>query len=106
MKLSGGERQRIAIARILLQNAPIVILDEATANLDGVTEREVTETLKSISEGKTLITITHRLKGMEQYDRILVLEKGKIVEQGVHLDLMAENGLYRRMWELQHVVTT
>ena len=104
MKLSGGERQRIAIARILLQNAPIVILDEATANLDGVTEREVTETLKTISAGKTLITITHRLKGMEQYDRILVLEKGKIVEQGVHGELMAGNGLYRRMWELQHVV--
>ena len=104
MKLSGGERQRIAIARILLQNAPIVILDEATANLDGVTEREVTETLKTISAGKTLITITHRLKGMEQYDRILVLEKGKIVEQGVHRELMAGNGLYRRMWELQHVV--
>ncbi len=103
MKLSGGERQRIAIARVLLQSAPIMILDEATANLDGVTEREVTETLNSISAGKTLITITHRLKAMEQYDRILVLEKGKIVEQGVHLDLMAGNGLYRRMWELQHV---
>jgi len=104
MKLSGGERQRIAIARILLQRAPIMILDEATANLDGVTEREVTETLNAISAGKTLITITHRLKAMEQYDRILVLEKGKIVEQGVHGELMARNGLYRRMWELQHVV--
>ncbi len=103
MKLSGGERQRIAIARVLLQSAPIMILDEATANLDGVTEREVTQTLNAISAGKTLITITHRLKAMEQYDRILVLEKGKIVEQGVHLDLMAGNGLYRRMWELQHV---
>ncbi len=106
MKLSGGERQRIAIARVLLQNAPIMILDEATANLDGVTEREVTKTLNAISAGKTLITITHRLKGMEQYDRILVLEKGKIVEQGVHGELMAEDGLYRRMWELQHVAST
>ncbi len=104
MKLSGGERQRIAIARILLQSAPIMILDEATANLDGVTEREVTQTLNAISAGKTLITITHRLKAMEQYDRILVLEKGAIVEQGVHGELMAGNGLYRRMWELQHVV--
>ena len=105
MKLSGGERQRIAIARILLQNAPIVILDEATANLDGVTESEVTETLNTITAGKTLITITHRLKGMEQYDQILVLEKGRIVEQGVHDELMISNGLYCRMWELQHRVT-
>jgi len=104
MKLSGGERQRIAIARILLQKAPIMILDEATANLDGVTEREVTETLNAISAGKTLITITHRLKAMEQYDRILVLEKGKIVAKGVHGELMSKDGLYRRMWELQHVV--
>jgi ATP-binding cassette subfamily C protein CydC len=103
MKLSGGERQRIAIARILLQHAPIMILDEATANLDGVTEREVTQTLNAISSGKTLITITHRLKAMEQYDRILVLEKGKIVEQGLHGELIAGNRLYRRMWELQHV---
>jgi len=63
----------------------------------------VTETLNAITAGKTLITITHRLKAMEQYDRILVLEKGKIVEQGVHAELMAGNGLYRRMWELQHV---
>ncbi|MEI6651904.1 MAG: thiol reductant ABC exporter subunit CydC [Chlorobiaceae bacterium] len=106
MKLSGGERQRIAIARVLLQSAPIMILDEATANLDGVTEREVTQTLNAISAGKTLITITHRLKAMEQYNRILVLEKGRIVEQGVHGELMAGNGLYRRMWELQHVAST
>ena len=102
MKLSGGERQRIAIARILLQNAPIIILDEATANLDGLTEKEVTETLKAITAGKTLITITHRLKAMEEYDNILVLDKGAITEAGLHHELMEKDGLYKRMWSLQH----
>jgi len=102
MKLSGGERQRIAIARILLQNAPVMILDEATANLDSVTEKEVTETLAALGAGKTMITITHRLKAMDQYDTIVVLDKGKIAEQGRHEELMQRNGLYRRMWDLQH----
>ncbi|MCX6179839.1 MAG: thiol reductant ABC exporter subunit CydC [Chlorobiales bacterium] len=102
MKLSGGERQRIAIARILLQNAPIVILDEATANLDGLTEKEVTDTLNTITAGKTLITITHRLKAMEGYNNILVLDKGMITETGLHHELMEKNGLYKRMWNLQH----
>jgi len=102
MKLSGGERQRIAIARILLQNAPIVILDEATANLDGLTEKEVTDTLNTITAGKTLITITHRLKAMEQYNNILVLDKGIITQSGQHHELMDHSGLYMRMWNLQH----
>ena len=102
MKLSGGERQRIAIARILLQNAPIVILDEATANLDGLTEKEVTDTLNTITAGKTLITITHRLKAMEQYNNILVLDKGIITQSGHHHELMEHSGLYKRMWNLQH----
>ena len=102
MKLSGGERQRIAIARILLQNAPIIILDEATANLDELTEKEVTKTLKAITAGKTLITITHRLKAMEEYDNILVLDKGAITEAGLHHELMEKDGLYKRMWSLQH----
>jgi ATP-binding cassette subfamily C protein CydC len=102
MKLSGGERQRIAIARILLQNAPIVILDEATANLDGLTEKEVTDTLNTITTNKTLITITHRLKAMERYNNILVLDKGMITETGLHHELMENNGLYKRMWNLQH----
>ncbi|MGB8248273.1 MAG: thiol reductant ABC exporter subunit CydC [Chlorobium sp.] len=102
MKLSGGERQRMAIARMVLQNAPVMILDEATANLDGITEKEVTETLAALGKGKTMITITHRLKAMDQYDAIVVLDKGKIVAQGRHEDLMQGSGLYRRMWELQH----
>jgi ATP-binding cassette, subfamily C, bacterial CydC len=102
MKLSGGERQRIAIARVLLQEAPVMILDEATANLDGITEKEVNTTLAAISSGKTLIAITHRLNAMDRYDWIIVLEKGKISEQGRHVDLMRSNGTYRRMWDLQH----
>ncbi len=102
MLLSGGERQRIAIARVLLQNAPLVILDEATANLDGVTERDVNETLEAVTAGKTLIAITHRLAAMERYDSIIVLDKGRIVEEGRHEDLMRLNGLYERMWKLQH----
>ncbi len=102
MKLSGGERQRIAIARVLLQNAPVMILDEATANLDSITEKEVTATLATVSSGKTLVAITHRLKSMEQFDSIIVIDKGKIAEQGRHDELMRNNGTYRRMWELQH----
>ncbi|MEI8032606.1 MAG: thiol reductant ABC exporter subunit CydC [Chlorobiaceae bacterium] len=102
MLLSGGERQRIAIARVLLQEAPLVILDEATANLDGVTEREVNETLDTVTKGKTLIAITHRLSAMERYDSIIVIDRGAIVEEGRHEDLMRLNGLYRRMWDLQH----
>ncbi|NTW11233.1 MAG: thiol reductant ABC exporter subunit CydC, partial [Chlorobiaceae bacterium] len=105
MKLSGGERQRIAIARVLLQQAPIVILDEATANLDGITEKKVTGTLAAICRGKTLIAVTHRLSAMDRYDWIIVLEKGKISEQGRHGELMLKNGTYRRMWDLQHTAS-
>lgn len=102
MMLSGGERQRMAIARALLQDAPVVIFDEATANLDTLTERDVRQTLEKLAAGKTVITITHRLQAMENYDRIYVLDKGKIVEQGSHKDLMKQSGMYKRMWALQH----
>jgi ATP-binding cassette, subfamily C, bacterial CydC len=102
MNLSGGERQRIAIARMILQDAPFIVLDEATANLDAVTEQAVLDTIDRISEGRTVLAITHRLHRMERFDRILVLHEGKIVEQGRHKDLIALDGFYAGMWRLQH----
>lgn len=105
MNLSGGERQRIAIARMLLQDAPFIILDEATANLDAVTEKSVMHSiLKLCSQQtpKTLLVITHRLRDMGLFDRIVVLENGCIVEQGLHHELLEKNGLYASMWSLQH----
>jgi len=101
LRLSGGERQRLAIARAILKDAPILILDEATANLDPLTEREVMQALAQLMAGRTTLIITHRLVGLEAVDKILVLQGGKIVAQGRHADLLADGGLYRRMWELQ-----
>ena len=102
MNLSGGERQRIAIARMILQDAPIIVLDEATANLDAVTEQAVLETIDRASEGRTVLAITHRLHRMERFDRVLVLHGGIIVEQGTHGELLAHDGFYAGMWRLQH----
>lgn len=102
MQLSGGERQRIAITRMILQDAPVVVLDEATASLDMPTERAVLDTIDRLTGKKTLLVITHQLHQMERFDRIYVLDKGNVIEDGTHVELMQKNGLYKAMWELQH----
>jgi thiol reductant ABC exporter CydC subunit len=101
LQLSGGERQRLAIARALLKDAPILILDEATANLDAVTERQIWETLHPLLAERSTLVVTHRLTGLEQMDEILVLQDGRVIERGTHDDLLTEDGFYRRMWVLQ-----
>jgi ATP-binding cassette subfamily B protein len=100
-KLSGGERQRIAIARALLSNAPILILDEATSALDSVTERYIQDSLKKLMKNRTSIVAAHRLATLSQMDRILVFEKGRIVEEGTHTSLMTLNGHYAKLWDMQ-----
>ena len=108
--LSGGERQRLAIARALLrladleQSASLLILDEATANLDPITESEVLSSIYAQSNGTSTLVATHRLAGMEMMDEILVLDKGEIVERGCHNDLMNANGFYRRLWDIQNSI--
>ncbi len=102
VRLSAGERQRLAIARALLKDAPLLVLDEATANLDALTERKVLESIYRWRAGGALLTITHRLAGMEWMDEILVLDRGRVVERGKHTELLAAGGMYSRMWELQN----
>lgn len=102
--LSGGERQRVAIARALLKDAPILILDEATANLDTVTERAVLATIFGALAHRTTLIITHRLVGLEAADDILVLHAGRVVERGPQRALLARDGHYRRLWDQQHAV--
>lgn len=101
IKLSGGQRQRIAIARAMLKNAPILILDEATSSLDSVTEKYIQEALAILMEGKTTIVIAHRLSTLSKMDRILVFDNGRIIEDGTHESLLAKEGHYARMWKMQ-----
>ena len=101
LKLSGGEKQRVGIARTLLKNPPILLLDEATSALDTETEHEIQDALARAGEGRTVITIAHRLSTIADADRIIVLEKGLVVEEGKHDDLLARNGRYHALWSMQ-----
>lgn len=101
VRLSGGQRQRLAIARALLKNAPLLVLDEPTANLDALIERDIMHKLLGLMVGCTTLIVTHRLVGLEEADQILVLRAGRIVERGRHHDLLQKGGLYRHMWDLQ-----
>ncbi|KIC40393.1 multidrug ABC transporter ATP-binding protein [Ruegeria sp. ANG-R] len=101
VKLSGGQRQRITLARVILKDAPILLLDEATSALDSEVEASIQETLYGMMQGKTVIAIAHRLSTIAQMDRILVMDGGRIVEQGGHSDLLAQGGLYAQFWARQ-----
>ncbi len=101
VKLSGGQRQRVALARVILKNAPILVLDEATSALDSEIEAAIQEQLDTLMEGKTVIAIAHRLSTIARMDRLIVLDRGKVVETGSHARLLAANGLYAQLWARQ-----
>ena len=101
VKLSGGQRQRIAIARVILKDAPILVLDEATSALDSEVEATIQQTLYGMMQGKTVIAIAHRLSTIAQMDRIIVLDAGRVAEEGSHAELLAHNGLYASFWNRQ-----
>ena len=97
LKLSGGQKQRIAIARAMLREAPIIILDEATASVDSTTEKQIQQAINSLCGNHTVIAIAHRLSTIRNADQILLIEDGKIVERGTHYELIALNGKYKKL---------
>jgi len=99
--LSGGEKQRISIARAILKDAPVIILDEATASVDPENEQELQQAISELTKNKTLLMIAHRLNTVREADQILVLDDGQIVQKGKHLELMHQEGLYRRFVEIR-----
>jgi ATP-binding cassette subfamily B multidrug efflux pump len=101
VKLSGGQRQRVAIARVMLKDAPILLLDEATSALDSEVEAAIQQSLYTLMEGKTVVAIAHRLSTIAALDRLVVMDAGRIVEQGSHAELLARNGIYARLWAHQ-----
>jgi ATP-binding cassette subfamily C protein CydC len=101
LRLSGGERRRLVIARALLQDAPVLILDEPAAHLDRLTGQKILETILTQAGGRSILLITHNLAGLERMDEILVLLTGRLVERGTHADLIERGGIYARMWALQ-----
>jgi ATP-binding cassette subfamily B multidrug efflux pump len=101
VKLSGGQRQRVAIARVLLKDAPILVLDEATSALDSEVEAAIQEQLNNLMQGKTVIAIAHRLSTIAAMDRLVIMDAGRIIEQGTHAELLRRGGLYAELWARQ-----
>src|SRR5690606_24244092 len=101
IKLSGGQRQRVAIARVILKNAPILVLDEATSALDSITERTIQDSLDTLMRERTVIVIAHRLSTIAHLDRILVFDRGELVQDGSHAALLEQPGAYQRLWRQQ-----
>jgi ATP-binding cassette subfamily B multidrug efflux pump len=101
VKLSGGQRQRVAIARVLLKDAPILVLDEATSALDSEVEAAIQQSLDRLMAGKTVIAIAHRLSTLQRMDRLVVLDHGRVAEQGTHAQLLALGGVYAKLWQRQ-----